>query len=144
MLSMLRHLLVFVCIVFATAALIGCGGKEDARRKGTTDTRIVGQWRARQITFNGMTQPCPGEIQEGVDTVNCSGDAIQFRDDGTYTIGTTTDDYYFDGTGLTMYNRAGNNATFGVTFDGATNEMTWSWNQNGRPATMIADRVLLE
>ena len=144
MLSMLRHLCVFCLVIFATALLIGCGGQDDRRRTGTTDARILGDWVAREITYNGQTQPCPGEIVNGDERVSCSGDTTVFESGGQYTVGSVRDDYYFDSNTVTLFNRSGNAASFGVVFDGTANTMTWSWNQNGRPATLVLDRVVVE
>jgi hypothetical protein len=140
--NMLKNLVAFAAIALATIFLLGCGGKNDNRQTGTTDPRILGAWVAREIHFAGQVQTCPGSITNG-STVSCTADTTTFSNDGHYTSGTTSDDFFFDGTALVLYNRAGNAVQFGVTFDASNNEMTWSFNQNGQPVSMIVDRVVL-
>jgi len=138
--SMMRRVLMFVMVVTAAVCLTGCGGKNSDRQTGTTDSRILGQWVAQQIVYSGQTQTCPGTIDANSSTVSCTNDVTGFTSDGKYSVGATTDDFFFDGTTLILYNRSGNAASFTVVFDASTNVMTWTFSQNGQDAVLTINR----
>ena len=132
MLSMLRQRIVLVCVICVAALLGGCS-PEEPRQIGTSDARIVGNWIARELTYDGETVACPGVIELDNGSIECR-DSISFVAEGQYTQAGETDEFFFDGGTLALYN-SDNSSIFGVVFHGTGNTMTWTTNVNGRPAT---------
>lgn len=135
---MKKHLLMLVAILVATAAMIGCGGSNDIIT-GTQDPRILGDWVASEIIFDGIHANCPDSIVVGdpdnQDTLTCTDRISHFSEDGKLTSGGVSTDYFFGSGILTVYTNP--NVTIEVTFEESDTKMRYHFIQNGRDAQVV-------
>jgi len=126
--------------LIAATALYGCGGNGNSRRYGTTDSRILGQWRPISMQVGEATTECPGDLVSGDVTYACSDDIDLITADGRIADAEGTERYFFDGTTLTIY--ASPVITEQVVFTNNDNRMSVSSNGDGVTRTIVFERVI--
>jgi len=128
---------------FALALIAaGCGGGGSSRQIGTTDQRIVGQWRGKSITLDGQSANCPGEVTSGNAEMSCSDSTSTVHSDGRVVTDGETINYYFNGSTLTLYTNP--RLSEQVTFSEDNNTMTWTHTLDGHTYTAVLERVVVQ
>lgn len=140
---MKQFLLVFVASLGLAAALVGCGGQNSDHIIGIQDPRVLGDWVATKITFDGTSGDCPTTIIKGdpgdEDSVSCTTDISHFSEDGHLTsAGVTTDVFVSADDVLTVYTSPV--VTIQLTFENDGTRMHYIFTQNGRDVDIQFDR----